>query len=126
MYTKEELARNVFVANTTRLLDLTLDLPRGYYYPKRSSRGIRELNRDARLALVQLELTIKQGAGAGILKPDNTPNMVMMLLNDVGRLMGTLYAMRNRGEITRRTWRRARRLFRALWMSVGNPPHNEF
>lgn len=125
MFTEEERARNVFIDNTQRLLELTLDLPRGYYYPKRSSRGIRELNHDARLTIKQFELTIKQGVEAGILG-STMPNIVMRLLNDAGLLMGWLYQMRSRGEITRRTWRRARRLHRKLWFSVGNPPHNEF
>lgn len=125
VFTEEELARNVFIDNLQALRNLTLDLPRGYFYPKPESRGIRELNRDARLALRQFEATIKQGIESGILG-STIPQLVMLFLNDAGRLMGTLYAMRNRGEVSRKTYRRGRRLFRALWMSVGNPPHNEF
>ncbi len=141
-----EPAINVFIDNVQALNDLTLDLPREYlhpnsplidigpserlhreyYYPKPSSRGLRELNRDARISLYQLELTIKQGVGSGILRPNNLPHVVMMLLNDAGRLMNLLYAMRNRGEVSRKTFRRGRRLVKALWVSVGNPPHNEF
>lgn len=123
---EEEPAVNVFIDCTQRLSDLTFDLPHKGYYPKPSSRGIRELNRDARLTLVQLELTIRQGIGSGILTPTNLRHVVMRLLNDAGLLMVWLYEMRNRGEITRRTWRRARTLHRALWASVGNPPHNSF
>jgi hypothetical protein len=117
---------NVFIDNAQRLRDLTFDLPRNGIYPKPSSRGLQELNRDAHLTLVQLDLTIKQGIASGILGPTNLSHVVMMLLNDAGLLMSWLHAMRNRGEITPGTWRRARRLHRALWASVGNPPHNEF
>lgn len=126
MFTKEELARNAFIDSVQRLRDLTCDLPRGYFYPKPSSRGIRELNRDARLAVAQFELTINQGINSGLIRPvHGLSNVVMVLLNDAWVLIRVLSAMRNRGEITRKTWRRARRLHRALWMSVGNPPHNE-
>lgn len=121
-----EAAVNFFIDNIQRLSDLTFDLPRNGIYPKPSSRGLRELNRDARKALVQFDLTIKQGIVSGILRPTNLPHIVMTLLNDACLLMSLLYAMRNRGEITRRTWRRARTLYRTLWASVGNPPHNEF
>lgn len=127
MATKEEPAINVFIDNVQRLNDLTFNLPHKGIYPKASSRGIRELNRDARVALVQFELTINQGINGGLLRPvHGLTHVVMVFLNDAGVLMGWLYAMRNRGEITRRTWRRARRLHRFLWMTVGNPPHNSF
>lgn len=122
----EEPAEKVFIDNVQQLSDLTFDLPRKGIYPNPSSRGLRELNRDARLALVQLDLTIEQGKDSGSLRPTNLRHVVMTLLNDAGVLMSLLYAMRNRGEITRKTWRRARRLHRALWACVGNPPHNEF
>lgn len=122
---EEEFPVNVFIDNSRRLNGLILDLPRGYFYPKRSSTGIRELNRDARLALAQLELTIKHGVSAGILG-HTMPHVVMMLLNDAWVLMRRLYEMRNRREITRRTWKRAQRLHRVLWRAVGNPPHNHF
>lgn len=122
----EEPAVNFFIDTIQRLGDLTFDLPHKGIYPKLSSRGLRELNRDAGLALVQLDLTIMQGLGSDILRLANLPHVVMMLLNDAGLLMSWLYAMHNRGEITRRTWRRARRLHRALWASVGNPSQNEF
>jgi hypothetical protein len=55
----EEPAVNVFIDNIQRLSDLTFDLPRKGIYPKPTSRGLRALNRDARVALVQLDLTIK-------------------------------------------------------------------
>lgn len=127
MFTKEELARNAFIDSVQRLSALTFDLPRGYHYPNAASRGIRELNRDARLAVRQFELTINQGIDGGLIRPvHGLSNIVMVFLNDAGRLMGWLLAMRSRGEITRRTWRRARRLHRRLWFAVGNPPHNEF
>jgi hypothetical protein len=122
----EKTAINVFIDNTRRLRALTCDLPRDFYYPKRSSRGVRELNRDARLALRQCELTINQGVSSGILGPSNLRNLVMLFLNDAGMLMARLYEMRNRGEVSRKTWRRGRRLHRQMWTAVGNPPHNEF
>lgn len=116
----------VLIDNSQRLRDLTFDLPRNGIYPKPSSKGLEELNRDACLALAQLDLTIKQGITSGILQPTNLSKVVMTLLNEAGVLMSWLHDMSNRGEITKETWRRARRLHRALWASVGNPPHNEF
>ena len=127
MFTKEELARNAFIDSVQRLSALTFDLPHKGIYPKPSSRGIRELNHDARLAVRQFEATINQGIDGGLIRPVHGLNhVVMVFLNDAGRLMGWLLAMRSRGEITRRTWRRARRLHHRLWWAVGNPPHNEF